>query len=90
MVSVSCMASSVPFGRPGRYGFMNESIDPTKRDELFELYSELHLACGRAVAALHLASNRGVSEDERLNRFRKEEATAAGIWRRIQELRIGG
>jgi hypothetical protein len=68
---------------------MNETIDPKKREELFELYSELHLACGRAAAALRLASNWDAPEDELLDRFRKEEATAAGIWRRIQELRIG-
>jgi nicotinamide mononucleotide adenylyltransferase len=66
---------------------MSEPVDPKVREELFELYSELHLACGRAAAALRLASNWDAPEQELLDRFRLEEARAARIWERIVELR---
>ena len=32
-------------------------MNPGDREELFELYSELHLACGWAAAALRLAEH---------------------------------
>jgi hypothetical protein len=62
-------------------------IDPEDRDELFELYSELHLSCGRAAAALRLSANRNAPEEELLTRFRNEEERAVRIWGRILELR---
>ena len=65
---------------------MSEPMDPEKRELLFDLYSQLHLACGRAAAALRLSANWDASEDEMLQRFREEEARAAEIWKRIQQL----
>jgi hypothetical protein len=62
-------------------------IDPEDRDELFELYSELHLSCGRAAAALRLAGNRDAPEEELIARFRLEEERATRIWVRILQLK---
>ena len=73
------------FGR--RLTLMIEYIAPEDRDELFALYAELHLACGRAAAALHAADNAPASEQEQLARFRAEEERAACIWARIVQLR---
>lgn len=56
---------------------MSETIDPADREELFQLYSELHLACGRAAASLRLAEHWDAPEDELLGRVQKEEARAA-------------
>lgn len=66
---------------------MIEPMDPAKREELFELYSELHLACGRAASALRLAGNWDAPEEELLRRFRENEALAAEIWARIVAIR---
>lgn len=68
---------------------MSKPIRPDNREELFELYSELHLVCGRAAAALRLAAHWDASEDELLERFRTEERRAAAIWKRIVALRDG-
>ena len=65
---------------------MSMPVDPAVSEELFELYSELHLACGRAAAALRLSSNWDAPQDEMLERFRKEEAKAEAIWQRIKQL----
>jgi hypothetical protein len=66
---------------------MSVPIDHDISEELFELYSELHLVCGRAAAALRLSTNWDAPEDEMLERFRNEEAKAEAIWRRIKQLR---
>ena len=66
---------------------MRRPVPSTQRDELFELYSELHLACGCAVAALRLADRWDASEDELLARFVREEHRAEAIWKRIMALR---
>jgi hypothetical protein len=68
---------------------MSEPMNPADREELFELYSELHLACGRAAAALRLAEHRDAPEDELMARFRIEKDRAAAIWKRIEALRDG-
>ncbi len=65
---------------------MQEPIDPAEREELFELYSELHLACERAATALRLAGNWDAPESELLDRFRQEETRAENIWRRLKQL----
>lgn len=70
-----------------RWNVMSEPINPADREQLFELYSELHLACGRAAAALRLADHWDAPEDELLARFQQEEARAAAIWQRIVTLR---
>lgn len=64
-------------------------MNPADREELFELYSELHLACGRAAAALRLAKHWDAPEDELMERFCIEEDRAAAIWKRIEALRDG-
>ena len=66
---------------------MNGPMTPADREELFELYSELHLACGRAAAALRLAEHWDAPEEELLARFQIEEDRAAAIWQRILTLR---
>ena len=66
---------------------MTDPLDPAKREELFELYAELHLACGRAAAALRLSGHWDAPVDELMARFRQEEDRAAAIWKRIQEVR---
>lgn len=68
---------------------MSEPLNPANREELFELYSELHLACGRAAAALRLAEHWDAPEEELLARFQLEEDRAATIWKRIVALREG-
>lgn len=65
---------------------MTEPVDPSRRQELLELYSELHLVCGRAAAALRLAGKWDAPEDELLRRFRENEALASEIWARIVAL----
>lgn len=60
--------------------------DPTEREELFELYSELHLSCERAAATLRLGGHLDEADDELVRRFREEEQRATRIWRRIQKL----
>ncbi len=69
---------------------MQEPLDPAEREELFELYSELHLACERAATALRLAANWDAPESELLDRFRAEEARAERIWQRIRQLQKQG
>ncbi|HTN62349.1 MAG TPA: hypothetical protein VL147_12485 [Devosia sp.] len=64
-------------------------MNPADREELFELYSELHLACGRAAAALRLVEHWDAPEDELMARFRIERDRAAAIWKRIEALRDG-
>jgi hypothetical protein len=66
---------------------MSEPMHRSDRDELLELYSELHLTCARAASALRLAEHWDAPEEELLARFRKEEARATTIWKRILELR---
>jgi hypothetical protein len=66
---------------------MRKPVLSTQRDELFELYSELHLACGRAAATLRLAERWDAPENELLARFEREEDRAEAIWRRIVCLR---
>ena len=66
---------------------MNQRVEHALSEELFELYSELHLVCGRAAAALRLSNNWDAPEDEMLERFRNEEEKAEVIWRRIKQLR---
>ena len=65
---------------------MNLPKNPDDLQELFELYSELHLSCGRAAAALRLSAHSDTPDDELLQRFLGEEARAARIWARIMEL----
>lgn len=77
----------VTFCGERRLSVMARLLDRAERDELLELYSELHLACGRAAAALRLASKWDATEDELLSRFRDEEERAARIWERIVQLR---
>ncbi len=69
---------------------MQEPLDPAEREELFELYSELHLACACAATALRLAANWDAPESELLDRFRAEEARAERIWQRIRQLQKQG
>jgi hypothetical protein len=66
---------------------MSQHIDPARAEELYQLYAELHLACGRAAAALRLSGNWDAPVDEMLERFRSEEATAVRIWQDIQRLK---
>lgn len=66
---------------------MSAPMTPADREDLFELYSELHLACGRAAAALRLADHWDAPEEELLARFQIEEDRAAAIWKRIVALR---
>ena len=66
---------------------MAEPVNSVDREQLFELYSELHLACGRAAASLRLADHWDAPEEELLARFQVEEERAANIWKRIRELR---
>jgi hypothetical protein len=66
---------------------MSEPMTPADREELFKLYSELHLACGRAAAALRLAEHWDAPEEELMARFQIEEERAAAIWKRIVALR---
>jgi hypothetical protein len=66
---------------------MMEPMDEENREELSRLYAELHLACGRAAAALRYADNPGASEHDLLSRFRTEEQTAARIWAEITSIR---
>jgi hypothetical protein len=79
--------TGVTFCSERRLAVMARLLDRAERDELLELYSELHLACGRAAAALRLASKWDATEDELLSRFRDEEERAARIWERIVQLR---
>lgn len=66
---------------------MAELVNPADREELFELYSELHLACGRAAASLRLTDHWDAPEEELLAQFQIEEERAASICKRIRELR---
>jgi hypothetical protein len=66
---------------------MNKSINPADRPELFDLYSQLHLAAGRAAAALRLADRWDAPEDQLLAWFDLEEERVASIWQRILGLR---
>ena len=75
------------FGPWLRWKEMRRPVPSTQRDELFELYSELHLACGRAAAALRLADRWDAPEDELLARFEREEHRAEAIWKRILAVR---
>jgi hypothetical protein len=68
---------------------MSKHVDPVSASELYTLYAELHLTCGRAAAALRLSGNWDVPHDEMLERFHKEEALAEEIWQRIKALRNG-
>lgn len=68
---------------------MSVRVDPAKADELYELYAELHLTCGRAAAALRLSGNWDAPYEEMLERFHKEEAKAEEIWQRIKALQAG-
>lgn len=61
-------------------------VDSAVAHELFELYSELHLTCGRAAAALRLSSNWDAPHAEMLQRYRREEARAEALWDRIKQL----
>ncbi|HEY8576861.1 MAG TPA: hypothetical protein VIL88_11040 [Devosia sp.] len=63
---------------------MSDYPDPQAAAELYELYAELHLACGRAAAALRLNGNWDAPHEELLERFRKEEARAKAIWEQIK------
>ena len=63
---------------------MSDYPDPRAAAELYELYAELHLACGRAAAALRLNESWDAPHDELLERFRKEEARAEAIWAQIK------
>jgi hypothetical protein len=65
---------------------MREPLDPEIADEQFELYTELHLTCERAATSLRLSANWDAPSAELLDRFRKEEAHAAAIWKRISEI----
>jgi hypothetical protein len=69
-----------------RYVRMRKILDPETAEELQELYTELHLTCERAATALRLSANWDASSDELLDRFRREEAHAAAIWKRISEI----
>lgn len=51
---------------------MRNPVPSPQRDKLFELYSELHLAYGRAAAALRLAE-RWDAQNEVLARFQREK-----------------
>ena len=66
---------------------MDQPIDPKNHEELLELYSELHIASGRAAAALRLSAHYNATNDELLQRFQMEEDRAARIWARIVEMR---
>ncbi len=66
---------------------MRPPVDPQNAEELFQLYSELHLTCGRAAAALRLSGNWDAPIEEMLERFHKEEARAEQIWQRIKALK---
>jgi hypothetical protein len=66
---------------------MRRPVPSIQRHEQFELYSELHLCCGRAAAALRLPDHWDAPEDELLARFRLEEHRAEAIWKRITSLR---
>lgn len=68
---------------------MTRPMDAEEIAELYALYAELHLACGRAAAALRLSGNWDAPMEELLERFHKEEARAAEIWDRIQALSRG-
>jgi hypothetical protein len=61
-------------------------MDQAKREELFELYSELHLTCGRAATALRLAGKPHAPQDELLARFHEEQGRAAELWSRIKAI----
>ena len=77
----------VPFFHLARLNVMSEPMTPADREELCKLYSELHLACGRASAALRLAEHWDAPEEKLLARFQIEEYRAAAIWKRIVALR---
>lgn len=66
---------------------MKRPLHPADRAELFELYSELHLVCGRVAAALRLADRWDAPLDELLAIYSREEERAAAIWERIEALR---
>ena len=66
---------------------MDRPMHPAEREELFELYSELHLTCGRAASALRLAGRWDAPEDELLAMYHREEERATAIWERIMALR---
>ena len=66
---------------------MSSHVDPSKAEDLYELYAQLHLTCGRAAAALRLSGNWDAPVEEMLARFHEEEARAEAIWRRIQQLK---
>ena len=65
---------------------MTEPMDPQLAAELQELYSRLHLTCARAASLLRLSSVPTAPVDELLEAFRREQATAASIWKRIAEV----
>jgi len=66
---------------------MIEPMDRQKREDLMDLYAELHLVCGRAAALLRLAGKQDAPEDDLLRRFQEYDALAASIWDRITALR---
>lgn len=66
---------------------MDQPVTPDDQEELFELYSELHLACARAAAALRLNAHHNEPDEELLQRFQQEEERAARIWARIVQIR---
>lgn len=66
---------------------MDEPTDVKIREELLDLYSQLHLACGRAAAALRLSAHYEVPDAELMLRFEEEEHRAASIWARIRQMR---
>jgi hypothetical protein len=64
---------------------MAAEMDAEQARELRDLYTELHLVCGRAATLLRLGSAAGAPEGELLDMFLREEERAAAIWRLIAE-----
>jgi hypothetical protein len=54
-------------------------------EELYELYAELHLACGRAATALKLSAKWDTPPEDLMQRYREEDERAAALWARIKE-----